>query len=171
MDIRMKRFALLASAALFLAAPIAGAAPAIGASSTQSPSDAVLFATISKLDADFFDAFNHCASPDQLQKHASYLAPNLEFYHDKGGVTWSRRDYMANVEKNVCGQFRRVLIPGSLQIFPVKDFGAIEQGRQKFCWLKSGKCFGEAQFLILWHHLDDRWVITRMFSYGHRSIE
>jgi len=106
-----------------------------------------------------------------LQKHASYLAPNLEFYHDKGGVTWSRRDYIANVKKNVCGQFRRVLIPGSLQIFPVKDFGAIEQGRQEFCWLKSGKCFGEAQFLILWQHFDNRWVVTRVFSYGHRPIE
>jgi len=167
----MKRFAPLVSAALFLAASIAGAAQATAAGSTHAPADAALFATVSKLDADFFDAFNHCTAPDQLQKHASYLAPNLEFYHDKGGVTWSRRDYMANVKNNVCGQFRRVLIPGSLQIFPVKDFGAIEQGKQKFCWLKSGKCFGEAQFLILWRRLDNRWIATRMFSYGHHSIE
>lgn len=167
----MQRFVSLASAAFFLVAPIVGAAPATDAASNQAPADAALVATVSKLDADFFDAFNQCAAPDQLQKHASYLAPNLEFYHDKGGVTWSRHDYMANVKNNVCGQFRRVLIPNSLQIFPVKGFGAIEQGWQKFCWLKSGECFGEAQFLILWHHLDDRWVITRVFSYGHRSIE
>lgn len=167
----MKRFASLASAVLFLAAPIVCAAPATNGGSSHAPTDAALFATVSKLDTVFFGAFNHCASRDQLRKHASYLAPNLEFYHDKGGVTWSRRDYIANTKKNVCGQFRRVLIPGSLQIFPVKEFGAIEQGRQKFCWLKSGKCFGEAQFLILWHHLDDRWVITRVFSYGHRATE
>jgi len=167
----MKCFASLAGAAFFLVAPIAGAAPATGAGSNQAPADAALVATVSKLDTDFFDAFNHCTAPDQLQKHASYLAPNLEFYHDKGGVTWSRRDYMANVKNNVCGQFRRVLIPNSLQIFPVKDFGAIEQGSQKFCWLKSGECFGEARFLILWHHLDNRWVATRMFSYGHHAIE
>jgi hypothetical protein len=167
----MKHFAPLIGAALFLAASIAGAVPATDAGSTHAPADAALFATVSKLDADFFDAFNHCASPDQLWKHASYLAPNLEFYHDKGGVTWPRHDYIANTKKNVCGQFRRVLIPDSLQIFPVKDFGAIEQGWQKFCWLKTGKCFGEAQFLVLWHHLDDHWVITRVFSYGHRSIE
>lgn len=167
----MKRFASLASAACFLVASIVGAAPAIGAGSNQAPADTALVATVSKLDTDFFDAFNHCTAPDQLQKHASYLAPNLEFYHDKGGVTWSRRDYMANVKNNVCGQFRRVLIPGSLQIFPVKDFGAIEQGKQKFCWLESGICFGEAQFLILWHHLDNRWIATRIFSYGHHSME
>lgn len=167
----MKRFASLACIAILLVAPIAGAAPSTSPGSSHAPVDDALFATVSKLDADFFSAFNHCASQDQLRTHASYLASNLEFYHDKGGVTWSRHDYMANVKKNVCGQFRRVLIPGSLQIFPVKDFGAIEQGRQKFCWLKSGKCFGEAQFLILWHHLDDRWLITHVFSYGHRSIE
>jgi len=42
---------------------------------------------------------------------------------------------------------------------------------QKFCWLKSGKCFGEARFLILWHHMGDRWVVTRVFSYGHHATE
>ncbi|MEO6799558.1 MAG: DUF4440 domain-containing protein [Rhodanobacter sp.] len=155
---------------LFLAIPSVGAeaaSPTTGATSTEQ----ALFSTVSKLDIDFFNAFNHCASPAQLEKHASYLVPNLEFYHDKGGVTWSRQDYLANTRNNVCGQFRRKLIAGSLQVFPVKDYGAIEQGKQKFCWLKSGKCFGEAQFLILWHHLDNRWEVTRVFSYGHLPIE
>lgn len=166
----MKRPATLACIVLTLTLSMASSAagyPGAGDSPGQDP----LFDTVSKLDKDFFDTFNHCASPEQLQKHADYLVPNLEFYHDKGGVTWSRQDYLANTKRNVCGQFRRELIAGSLQVFPVKDFGAIEQGKQKFCWLKSGKCFGEAQFLILWHHLDDRWVITRVFSYGHLPLE
>jgi hypothetical protein len=171
MEISMKRFASFASTVLFLVTPIGGAASAPNPSTGNTPAANALFATVSKLDADLFSSFNHCASPDQLQKHASYFAPNVEFYHDMGGVTWSRRDYMANTKKNVCGQFRRELLPGSLQVFPIKDFGAIEQGKQKFCWLESGKCFGEAQFLILWHHLDNRWVVTRVFSYGHRPIE
>jgi hypothetical protein len=166
----MKCLASLACAMFVMAVPAVGAAAAPpGTGNTPVPDD--LTATVSKLDADLFDTFNHCASPDQLAKHASYLAPNLEFYHDKGGVTWSRRDYMANTRKHVCGQFRRELIPGSLEIYPVKDYGAIEQGRQKFCWLKSGTCFGEARFLILWHHLDKRWVATRVFSYGHHSTQ
>jgi len=42
---------------------------------------------------------------------------------------------------------------------------------QKFCWLKSGKCFGEARFLVLWQHMGDRWVVTRVFSYGHHATE
>lgn len=165
----MKRFATLACTALLLAVPFA-AAEAAGPGTRDSPAQPALFSTVSKLDTDFFGSFNHCASPDQLQKHASYLAPNVEFYHDKGGVTWSRRDYMAGVTKAVCGQFRRELVAGSLQVFPIRDYGAIEQGNQKFCWLKSGKCFGAGQFLILWHHLGNRWVVTRAFSYDHRPL-
>lgn len=170
MESHMKRLVILACTVLTLAVPIVSTAAA-NPSTGDSPDQQSLFSTVSKLDADFFDAFNHCASPDQLDKHASYLVPNLEFYHDKGGVTWSRQDYLANTKNNVCGQFRRELIAGSLQVFPIKDFGAIEQGKQKFCWLKSGKCFGEGQFFILWHHLDNRWVATRVFSYDHLPIE
>jgi hypothetical protein len=171
MENSMKCLASVACTLLIMTAPIVDAAAATNSASDDTTAEGALFTTVSRLDADLFDAFNHCASPDQLQKHASYFAPDVEFYHDMGGVTWSRRDYMANTKKNVCGRFRRELIPASLQIFPVKDFGAIEQGKQKFCWLKSGKCFGEAQFLILWHHLDNRWVVTRVFSYGHHPIE
>lgn len=170
METIMKQFATLACVLAIAAAPAGGGA-ADNPSASDSPAQQALFSTVSKLDDDLFNTFNHCASPGQLQKHASYFAPDVEFYHDKGGVTWTRRDYIANTRKNVCGQFRRKLVAGSLQVFPIKDFGAIEQGRQKFCWLKSGKCFGEAQFLILWHHLDDRWVITRVFSYGHHAAE
>lgn len=167
----MKRFASLAGTMLVLAAPIVGAAAATNRGTGNTPAQDALFNTVSKLDADLFDAFNHCASPDQLQKHASYFAPKSEFYHDTGGVTWSRHDYIAKTRNNVCGQFRRELIPGTLEVFPIKDYGAIEQGKHKFCWLKSGKCFGTGQFLILWHQLDGRWEITRVFSYGHRPLE
>jgi hypothetical protein len=167
----MKRFAFLACTMLILAAPIVGAAAATNHSTGNTPAQEALFITVSKLDADLFNAFSHCASPDELQKHASYFAPNVELCHDTGGVTWSRRDYIASTKNNVCGQLRRELIAGSLQVFPIKDYGAVEQGKHKFCWLKSGECFGTGQFLILWHHLDSRWVITRVFSYGHRPME
>lgn len=164
----MKKLTLLIGAAVALATWNAGAATRQG---SGVPASSTLFATVSRLDAGLFGSFNHCSSAKELQKHASYLAPNLEFYHDTGGVTWSRRDYLANTKKNVCGVFRRELVASSLEIFPVKDYGAIEQGRHRFCYIKSGKCFGEAQFLILWHHLSDTWVATRMFSYGHHPIE
>jgi hypothetical protein len=70
-----------------------------------------LFDTVSALDAAVFDSFNNCNSPEQLQRHASYFAPDVEFYHDTGGVTWTRQEMLANTEKYVCGkwQITRVL--------------------------------------------------------------
>jgi hypothetical protein len=154
---------------ILLAAMAASAEVAPGADEGAS-AEVALTRTVTRLDAGLFDAFNHCDAPGELQKHAGYLAEGLEFYHDKGGVTWTRAAYLANTEKNVCGHFRRELVPGSLEIFPIKDFGAIEQGWHKFCDLRTGQCFGEAQFLIVWRHLAGQWEATRIFSYGHRPI-
>lgn len=128
-----------------------------------------LMETISALDAAVFDAFNHCTDPAQLEKHATFFAENVEFYHDTGGVTWNRADMLANTKKNVCGHFTRELIPGSLTVYPIKDFGAIEQGSHRFCQVASGECEGLADFTMVWRHAGGKWEITRVLSYGHRA--
>ncbi|MDE2091020.1 MAG: nuclear transport factor 2 family protein [Gammaproteobacteria bacterium] len=130
-----------------------------------------LYSTVAALDTAVFDSFNKCGSPEQLKIHASYFAPNVEFYHDTGGVTWTRQDYLANVERNVCGHFRRELVPGTLKVFPIKDYGAIEQGEHRFCQIKTGTCDGMADFIIIWTNQGGDWKITRVLSYGHRPIE
>ena len=140
----------------------ASAPPAIA-----PPAD-TLFGTISALDAEVFDAFNKCSAPAQLQKHASFFAPDVEFYHDTGGVTWTRREMLAKTRKNVCGNFRRELVPGTLKVFPIKDFGAIEVGSHRFCQFATGKCDGLADFAIVWSQQTGHWLITRVLSYGHR---
>lgn len=130
-----------------------------------------LFSTIAALDAAAFASFNNCSSSEELQKHASYFAPDVEFYHDTGGVTWSRHDMLANTEKYVCGKFRRELVPGSLVVFPIKDYGAIEQGIHRFCPIGGSSCEGIANFILIWRHQADRWQVTRVLSYGHRQNE
>lgn len=129
----------------------------------------VLTATISALDKEVFSAFNHCQDPAQLKRHASYFVDDVEFYHDTGGVTWNRDAMIANTRKNACGNYRRELVAGSLRVFPVKDFGAIEQGVHRFCQVDSGNCDGLADFVIVWRQDDNSWRITRVLSYGHRS--
>lgn len=130
-----------------------------------------LTTAISALDGAVFDAFNNCSSPGQLEKHAAYFSPEVEFYHDTGGVTWNRQDMIANTGKYVCGHFRRELIPGTIKVFPIKDFGAIEQGTHRFCQFKTGACEGMADFVIIWRLKDGNWQITRILSYGHRAVE
>jgi hypothetical protein len=161
--------AISLATALALSVPVAAAeAPARPAA--LAPSDP-LFATVSALDTAVFDAFNHCSVPAQLRKHASYFAPDIEFYHDNGGVTWTRKEMLARTAQNVCGHFRRELVAGSLQVFPIKDFGAIEQGVHRFCQFDTGKCDGIANFVIVWRHQGDAWQITRVLSYGHQGVE
>jgi hypothetical protein len=131
--------------------------------------DAALSATIAKLDADMFNAFNHCDQPGQLDKYASYFDPNIEFYHDNGGVTWTRDVMIASTQKNVCGHFRRELVAGSLKVIPVKDFGAIATGSHTFCQFGSDKCEGIAEFTLIWRQRGNEWQVTRALSYGHRA--
>lgn len=146
-----------------------------GCSTLRTSSDSLspetpgpLFDKIAALDTEAFAAFNTCAQPGQLLKHAEFFSEAVEFYHDTGGVTWNRKEMLANTEKYVCGNFRRELVPGSLRVHPIKDFGAISQGVHRFCHFKSGVCEGAAEFMIVWRQQDGRWAITRVLSYGHR---
>jgi hypothetical protein len=165
----MNKFVSFVFIAALTASPCAMGATASDAPPSIQPAADPLFDTISALDTAVFDAFNHCNEPGQLDKHAGYFAADVEFYHDTGGVTWTRDAMIANTRKNVCGNFRRELVPGTLKVYPIKDFGAIEQGVHRFCQFKSGKCEGIADFVVVWRHQDDAWRITRVLSYGHRA--
>jgi hypothetical protein len=166
----MKRIPYCAIMSLALAAQCLQAQPAGQATPGESTDQDALYRTVSELDTEFFGAFNSCDAPGQLQRHASFLDPNVEFYHDNGGVSWTREAYVEKTRRNVCGNFRRKLTPGSLEVYPIKGFGAIEEGDQTFCDIKSEKCFGEAKFLIVWHQTPDGWRATRILSYGHHAI-
>lgn len=124
---------------------------------------------IAKLDHAVFDAFNRCADEEQLDAYADFFDKGVEFYHDNAGATFDRKVMIANTEKNACGKYRRELIEGSLRVFPIKDYGAIAQGRHRFCSIDGKKCEGQAEFTMVWRKDDDRWQITRALSYGHRA--
>lgn len=130
--------------------------------------DTTLQDTITALDKAMFDSFNRCADPAQLQAHADQFAPDVEFYHDTGGVTWTREAMIANTAKYACGHYTRALVAGSLRVYPVKEFGAISQGVHRFCQVDTGKCDGEADFTMVWRQHDGHWQVTRVLSYGHR---
>lgn len=127
-----------------------------------------LYSTVAALDTAVFEAFNHCAEVGQLDKHASYFALDVEFYHDNGGVTWTRDEMIVGTRKNVCGKFSRELVAGSLKVYPIKGFGAIAQGSHRFCQFSSGECEGLADFTMIWREQNGKWALTRVLSYGHR---
>lgn len=123
---------------------------------------------IADLDTAVFDAFNTCSDPARLATHATYFDEAVEFYHDTGGVTWSRDEMIERTRQNVCGRYRRELVPGTLQVCPIKGFGAIAQGTHRFCALSAMECPGEADFVMIWRERDGQWQVTRVLSYAHR---
>lgn len=152
---------------LGLACTLLGMSARAGEPSKAEPTS--LMQTIIRLDSEVFEAFNRCSDPAQLEKHASFFSESVEFYHDNSGVTWNRKDMLANTRKHACGNYTRELIPGSAVVYPIKDFGAIELGSHRFCQVANGKCEGLADFTIVWQQTSEGWKITRVLSYGHRS--
>lgn len=157
------------SLSLFVAALLSLPPMASGAEGSSASAEASLHATVAALDSAVFDAFNRCSDPAQLEKHASYFADDVEFYHDTGGVTWDRESMLANTRRYACGRFSRELLPGTLRVHPVRDYGAIAQGSHRFCQLANGACDGVADFTMVWRNRDGVWQLTRVLSYGHRA--
>jgi hypothetical protein len=132
----------------------------------EAPDDPALTQTIAALDTKVFDAYNHC----DLAAFGGYFSPTVEFYHDKGGATFDRATVIANTKKYICGKVHRDLLPATLHIYPIRDFGAIEEGEHRFCEIATGNCDGIAKFLIVWKRSGADWQITRVLSYGHRAM-
>ncbi|MCF7751693.1 nuclear transport factor 2 family protein [Bacillus subtilis subsp. subtilis] len=140
----------------------------LGAPAMAAPADAepTLARTIAALDQKVFDAYNRC----ELDTFASYFSPTVEFYHDTGGATFDRATVVANTQKYICNKVRRELIPGTLKVYPIKDFGAIEEGEHRFCERAGSTCEGSARFVMVWQLNQGQWQMTRVLSYGHRTL-
>lgn len=124
-----------------------------------------LYNAITQMDSLLFDAFNK----RNLEIQKDIFATDLEFYHDKGGLT----NYSQTIEstRRLFSQdngLRRTLIPGSLQVYPVKDYGAIQLGRHRFCHQEGGKedC-GTFAFVHIWRKTAGGWKLARVVSYDH----
>ena len=137
------------------------------AQSRQSTAADPLFQKVVSLDAELFGAVNTC----DIEKVASLFAPDVEFYHDKGGVTLGRQAVVDSIKANLCGKRRRDLVPGSTEVHPMDNYGALQIGVHLFCEAgekpcESGKS-GAAKFIHLWHNDKGIWWITRVISYDH----
>jgi len=122
---------------------------------------------IASLDAALFDSYNRC----DLEKFASFMADDVEFYHDQGGVTLGKEKLTDSVRKNICGKVTRQLVPGSLQVYHMNGYGAVEIGVHRFHHPghEDTEAVGEAKFIHLWQYKDGAWKITRVISFDHHA--
>jgi ketosteroid isomerase-like protein len=127
-----------------------------------------LFQTIQSLDTQLFDAYNHC----DLEKFGSLLADDLEFYHDKTGLSRGRPALVEGIKNNICGKVTRELVPGTLEVYPIADYGAVEIGIHRFHHPGNDSSnVGEAKFIHLWQKKDGTWKVTRVISFDHQSAK
>jgi hypothetical protein len=134
---------------------------------TKDPKDmsgAELTATVKRLDADLFSAYNNCA----LEKFGSFLPEHLEFYHDQtGGGLMTREQLVAAIKQNICGKVHRDLV--SIEVFPMKNYGALETGVHRFSHPGIDNDQGDARFVQLWKYQGARWWLTVVISYDHNE--
>ncbi|WP_232821002.1 nuclear transport factor 2 family protein [Dyella sp. C11] len=143
-----------------------GAAAAHAAAPDAPPTGDELNRTIAALDTKVFDAYNTC----DMTTFGTFFSADVEFYHDKGGLMTGRDAVVDATRRNICHKVKRELV-GTLEVYPIKDYGAIEMGTHRFCKLDTGKCEGIGKFLHIWRYQNGQWQMTRVVSYDHHAID
>jgi len=143
-------------------------------SNNGPPAGTDLYNQIVTLDAALFDAFNGC----NLEKVGTLFTEDVEFYHEKGGLTLTRARVLDIMKANLCSadsnKVRRELIKSTLQVSPINSYGAVQTGEHRFYLTQKGqkeKLDGIGRFIHIWQNKDGDWKISRVVSYGFRPPE
>jgi len=137
-----------------------------------------LTATILHLDSAFWKAYNNC----DTAHFKDFVTDDVEFYHDKGGVTMDAKSLIDALDKNICGnpnsRLRRQPVAGTINLYPMQDgdriYGAIISGEHDFYITETGKPeyhSGTAGFMNLWLLKNGIWKMARILSYNHHAPE
>ena len=131
-------------------------------SNLYKPDSQELYDSIVHLDSAFFEAYNTC----NLTAQAAFYSDSIEFYHDKGGLMTSKQEILDGTKKYVCGKVTRELVKGSIEVYPINNYGAVEMGLHKFHnkTEKEGTPSPPGKFIIIWKHKNSEWKITRVVS-------
>jgi hypothetical protein len=132
----------------------------------DTPRSGRLFDELAAMDRELFEAaFVAC----DREKFRALFTEDAEFYHDRDGAMTGRQA----TELRGCPRddgVRRVLVEGSLEAYPIKDFGAVQVGRHTFT--REGEAGAEiAQFVHLWRYSDGQWRLARVLSFDHRPLQ
>lgn len=120
-----------------------------------------LYREIVHMDSVYFNAYNTC----DMETQDSIYSDNIEFYHDKGGLMTSKKDILEAIQKNICGKVTRELVKGSIEVYPINGFGAVEMGYHKFHNnQEKNQVPHKSRFIIIWQNKNNEWKISRVIS-------
>ncbi len=130
---------------------------------------------IAEADQALFRAIFDDCDPEALK---GLVTDDFEFYHDKWGQIARSKDEFVKAIRGLCERQRagtdfkgrRVLVKESLEVYPMKGYGAIESGRHDFFKVEPGKPdvpTEKARFTHLWRLDNGKWLLARVLSYDH----
>lgn len=122
-----------------------------------------LFEDLARMDYELFEAaFVTC----NASRFRALFTEDAEFYHDRTGasVGEAARTLKSCPRDN---GVTRTLVAGSLEVYPMQGYGAIQIGRHVFA-RRGEPGSEEAKFVHLWKQEGGAWRLARVLSFDHR---
>jgi Domain of unknown function (DUF4440) len=125
------------------------------------PRSQSLYDSIAHMDSVYFTAYNNC----DMATQAAIYSDSLEFYHDGSGLSTSKQAILTAIKENICGKVTRVLVKGSLEVYPLPNFGAVEIGLHRFINHQENDHISPPErFILVWRNRNGKWQISRVIS-------
>ena len=125
------------------------------------PTDIALQHKIEELDSIFFTAYNTC----DLDQQAALISEDIEFFHDQGGLSTSKTEIIEALKNNICGKVNRELIKGSIEVYPIHNYGVVQMGYHKFYNNQEPDAISNpSKFVTIWKNENENWRMTRIIS-------
>jgi hypothetical protein len=70
------------------------------------------------------------------------VSDDLEFYHDQTGLSVGKMPFLAAIQQKIGGKVQRALLSGTLEVYPLKGYGAVEIGFIGFSSLRTQRMWG-----------------------------
>lgn len=124
------------------------------------PVNVELFNSITRMDSIFWKAYNTC----DIELQAEIYSENIEFFHDQMGLITSKKIILDATRNNICGKITRELVKGSVEVYPIPNFGAVQTGMHKFRNAQENWNSEELKFIIVWEQKQNSWKIAKVIS-------
>ena len=155
----MRTKIILQTFTLFLVLAI----PASAQEKKAAPASKELYKEIERAESILFHAFNK----QDMTTFKAMFTEDLEWFQDNGGLIPYKTVFenFGNTFRNE-NKLTRELVKGSLEVHPIKDYGAIQIGKHQFRHIENGKEeVGTFKFLMIWENKNGKWRISRVVSY------
>lgn len=125
------------------------------------PESQKLHDEIVQMDSLFFDAYNTC----KVSVMDSLISADVEFYHDQGGLSTSKTGLLTALQNNICNKVTRILKKGSIEVYPIANYGAVEMGLHGFHNNQEPDAPSHfSKFVHIWKKENSKWKLTRVVS-------